>query len=91
MLTSQPLRATLVALQDIAEGEELVQSYCTDANLPLDQRQQFLLSYGFHCACPKCEMENAAAAAKDPGERVRRGTSRVSQAAGASVSLGGGS
>jgi hypothetical protein len=48
------LRATLVALRDISEGEELFHCYCTDANLPRAERRDQLSSYGFECACLKC-------------------------------------
>lgn len=43
----------LVALKDIEEGEELVQSYI-DQNLPTEKRQKALRDYGFQCRCHKC-------------------------------------
>lgn len=43
----------LVALKDIEEGEELVQSYI-DQHLPTEKRQKALRDYGFQCRCHKC-------------------------------------
>lgn len=46
----------LTALKNIAEGEELVQSYI-DQSLPKDKRQKALRDYGFQCQCHKCASE----------------------------------
>lgn len=46
----------LVALKNIAEGEELIQSYI-DQTLPKQNRQKALRDYGFQCQCQKCSSE----------------------------------
>lgn len=43
----------LVALRDLAPGEELFLSYINH-KVPFEQRQQSLFGYGFTCRCPKC-------------------------------------
>lgn len=47
------LVAELVALRDIAEGEELMQSYI-DQSMSTTQRQKALVDYGFRCTCERC-------------------------------------
>ncbi len=47
--------ATVVALRDIEESEELCITYI-DENLPFEQRQHELKEYLFTCDCPKCSM-----------------------------------
>ena len=47
------LVAQVIALNDIEEGEELVQSYI-DQSLDIDSRQAALRDYGFECHCIKC-------------------------------------
>ena len=48
-----PVKADVVALRDIAEGEELCFSYLRK-KLPLEERRHELLDYGFVCVCPLC-------------------------------------
>ncbi len=48
------IRAQMVSLRPIAEGEELLQSYI-DQNMPFEKRQLALRDYGFVCACRKCQ------------------------------------
>lgn len=43
----------LVAIKNISEGEELVQSYI-DQSQPVQKRQKALKDYGFQCTCQKC-------------------------------------
>jgi hypothetical protein len=52
----QPLTAYCVALQDIAEGEELTISYI-GKDEPREERQAALVNYGFQCNCLKCQNE----------------------------------
>ena len=51
-----PLVAYVVALKDIAEGEELTISYITSEE-SYEERQTALANYGFVCECSKCERE----------------------------------
>ncbi len=54
----QGLRARMVSLRAISEGEELVQSY-VDQNMPYVDRLKALVDYGFQCSCAKCRKEGA--------------------------------
>jgi len=57
--TSDPvhgLLAQMVALRDIQEGEEMVQSYI-DQSMDFKNRQNALRDYGFQCHCAKCTDE----------------------------------
>lgn len=45
--------AVILALRDIAAGEEVMLSYI-DEEAPLEERQEQLADYGFTCACHKC-------------------------------------
>lgn len=56
-LHGEPVLAELIAIQPIAVGEELCQSYIK-VELPLEDRRQALKDYGFICACPKCRHES---------------------------------
>ena len=49
---------TLVALRDIADGEELFINY-VDVEKDVDIRAQDLRHYGFTCGCDKCAAERA--------------------------------
>ena len=51
-----PLVAYIVALKDIAPGEELTISYITSED-SYEKRQANLANYGFVCKCSKCERE----------------------------------
>jgi len=51
-----PLTAYVVALKDIAAGEELTISYINKDH-PYRDRQQELINYGFICQCYKCLRE----------------------------------
>jgi SET domain len=51
-----PLVASVVALRDIAAGEEMTISYI-DADASYADRQQALRHYGFVCQCLKCHNE----------------------------------
>jgi hypothetical protein len=51
-----PLLCEVVALRDIAAGEELFQSYI-DKHLAVDARQAALCDYGFVCRCVRCVRE----------------------------------
>jgi hypothetical protein len=61
---SEPLQAAVVALRDISEGEELMQSYI-DKELSLQERNASLQDYGFVCDCTKCQRERGSSAACD--------------------------
>ena len=50
------LIAQVVALRDIEEGEEMVQSYI-DQSMDVFNRQSALKDYGFQCLCIKCTDE----------------------------------
>jgi hypothetical protein len=50
------LVAQVVALRDIEEGEEMVQSYI-DQSMDVNSRQSALKDYGFICHCMKCTDE----------------------------------
>ncbi|KAK3287616.1 hypothetical protein CYMTET_4881 [Cymbomonas tetramitiformis] len=50
---TQAARASLVALRDIAQGNEIYHSYI-DEGLETQERKDALLSYGFQCGCEKC-------------------------------------
>ena len=52
----QGLVAQVIALNEIEEGEELVQSYI-DQSLDINSRQAALRDYGFECRCIKCTEE----------------------------------
>jgi hypothetical protein len=52
------LVAKVVALVDIAEGEEIMHSYI-DCGLDLDGRRKALMDYGFICQCTRCAAEEA--------------------------------
>mmetsp|Transcript_16855 Transcript_16855/g.25350 ORF Transcript_16855/g.25350 Transcript_16855/m.25350 type:complete len:468 (-) Transcript_16855:7-1410(-) len=52
------LCAMIVALRDIAEGEELVQSYI-DQTLDTEERQTLLRDYGFRCTCERCVADSS--------------------------------
>ena len=49
---------TLVALRDIADGDELFINY-VDVENDVSIREQDLRHYGFACACEKCARERA--------------------------------
>ena len=49
----------VVALRDIAVGEELCINY-TDVDQPEELRRQDLRHYGFLCVCGKCLAERAS-------------------------------
>lgn len=51
--TRAPAIARIVALHDIAEGEEIVHPY-VDRDEPLVQRHEGLAIYGIQCSCAKC-------------------------------------
>jgi len=51
-----PLVAYVVALKDIAPGEELTISYTTSED-SYEERQAALANYGFVCTCSKCKQE----------------------------------
>ena len=55
------LLATLIALQPIQPGEELVQSYI-DQYQSLEVRRKALKDYGFVCTCTKCSTESTTMA-----------------------------
>jgi len=50
----------VVALRDIAEGEELTHSYIEN-DRPLAERQADLLEYNFVCQCVRCLKETTVA------------------------------
>ncbi|KAL4420876.1 hypothetical protein ABPG77_002835 [Micractinium sp. CCAP 211/92] len=52
--------AVILALRDIAPGEEVTLSYI-DEEAPLEERREQLGEYGFACACDKCSAEELAA------------------------------
>ncbi|KAL4419340.1 hypothetical protein ABPG75_002643 [Micractinium tetrahymenae] len=52
--------AVILALCDIAPGEEVTLSYI-DEEAPLEERREQLAEYGFACACDKCTAEELAA------------------------------
>jgi hypothetical protein len=49
----------LLALCDIAPGEEVTISY-VDEDAPLEERREMLAEYGFECECDKCTAEQLA-------------------------------
>jgi len=51
---------SLVATRNIAKGEEITHSYILN-ELPLQERRESLLEYGFLCDCPKCTREEPKA------------------------------
>ena len=53
--------ATVIALKDLEEGEELCINY-TDKLQPEPLRRQDLLHYGFQCECSACVDERRAEA-----------------------------
>ncbi|KAK5078049.1 hypothetical protein LTS08_003110 [Lithohypha guttulata] len=57
--------AMIVARQDIAKGEEITLAY-VDIELELEARKHRLrYVYGFDCACPRCEKEEALCREKE--------------------------
>jgi SET domain-containing protein len=48
----------VIALRDLAEGEELCINY-TDTQQSEELRRQSLRHYGFQCECGKCVRERA--------------------------------
>ena len=48
--------AEVISLRDIAEGEELLQSYI-DQTLVYEERQSSLADYGFICTCSLCSAQ----------------------------------
>eukprot|EP00536_Pseudo-nitzschia_multiseries_P006932 jgi/Psemu1/194179/e_gw1.154.88.1 len=62
-----PLVAYVVALRDIAEGDELTISY-VDSDDPYEERQAALANYGFVCACRKCQREKTGETAMGGGD-----------------------
>lgn len=54
----EAVTATVFALRDIEEGEELFISYI-DTAMGLEERQSELLGYQFECGCPKCRLQSA--------------------------------
>ena len=59
--SSGRLRATVVALRNLAPGEELFFSYI-DTELDREGRQTALKDYGFTCTCKKCAIETGCEA-----------------------------
>lgn len=59
--------AVLVAVRDIAAGEEVTICYC-DAGAGLADRRAALRDYGFVCTCARCTREEAAAAGRPKGK-----------------------
>ena len=53
------LVAKVVALMDIAEGDEIMHSYI-DCGLDLEGRREALMDYGFICQCTRCAAEEEA-------------------------------
>lgn len=51
-------RTAVLALRDIAAGEELCISYI-DEDASLEDRNEMLRDYGFTCSCTKCQAESA--------------------------------
>jgi hypothetical protein len=51
--------AQVMSIREIHADEELLQSYI-DQSLPVKQRRQSLLDYGFHCTCHRCLKEETA-------------------------------
>jgi hypothetical protein len=52
------LVAAVVALRNVAEGEEIVHSYIPDVEyVDLEQRKEALVDYQFTCLCPRCRSE----------------------------------
>eukprot|EP00959_Pyramimonas_sp_CCMP1952_P073483 1535948-Pyramimonas_sp.AAC.1 len=54
----------VVALHDLAEGEELCHSYVQERDL-LEERRRQLAPYAFVCACAKCAKEEEHRKKKD--------------------------
>ena len=58
------LALTVIAVRDIAPGEEITISYI-EASMPRAERQERLASWGFRCTCPRCTLPDAEAADSD--------------------------
>jgi len=58
--SQNPRKKTLIALCDIAEGEEITVSYLSEDDLlqPYEQRQKSLTPFGFKCVCASCSDES---------------------------------
>lgn len=52
------------AIKEIAEGDEILVSYC-DLACSVAERQQFLTVWNINCACAACELATDEAKAKD--------------------------
>ena len=51
------LRVTLVALRDVAEGEEITTAYVPSNQRYFRRRRELRRRYGFACDCPRCALE----------------------------------
>jgi hypothetical protein len=54
-----PMFAEVVALRDLADGEELLHGYI-DTGASYEERQRLLEDYGFRCTCEKCVQESSS-------------------------------
>jgi len=73
-----PLVAYVVALKDIAEGEELAISYI-DSGDPYEERQAALANYGFSCTCSKCKQEKDEKTMVEGENDVKDGASSLAE------------
>jgi SET and MYND domain-containing protein len=56
----QPLQLTVVAIRDVAEGEELCISYIDARIESVEKRADLLSNYGFVCECARCRNQRGS-------------------------------
>ena len=77
------LRVSLVALRDVAAGEELTVAYVPVARSAQERADELASRYGFRCRCERCALERGWGAQEGVQEGAQEGAEAVSRAADA--------